>query len=93
VEVADVIVTFEGSFVKYRDQFQAHPSWTTRYPVSRFAHLLHTTSAAEATQAVQLARTRRAGVLGTTDRRDQPENTWGALPSYWQSLPGFLTGR
>jgi hypothetical protein len=89
---ADVIVTFENTFQAYRDNFAAPPAWTTKYPPSRFAHLLHTTNAQQAREAVTLARARGAGVLGVTDQLGSG-NTWGSPPSYIQDLSAILSGR
>lgn len=81
--IADVIVTFEGSFSAYATSYSA-PSWTARYASERFWHLVYAApTETELLEAVRLARQRRAGWLYVTP--GTLPNPWDALPptSYW----------
>jgi hypothetical protein len=94
VNVYDVIVTFEGTYNSYSTAYSPSSNflvWSARYPVSRFAHIVHSTSLAQAKLATALARERRAGYFHATDVPGAPSNTYGSLPSYWQSLPSILS--
>ena len=79
--LADVLVTFEGSYASYRSL--ASPDWVKKYPASRFWHLVYATTSADMPTAVKLARQRSAGHLYVTD--DVLPNPWDTLPPYWSS--------
>ena len=79
--LADVLVTFEGTWATYRAI--ASPEWVKRYPASRFWHLVYATPEADMPAAVKLARQRSAGNLYVTD--DDLPNPWDTLPRYWSA--------
>jgi hypothetical protein len=82
--VSSVIVTFEGSYADYVREYSA-PAWVSRYPPSRFWHLVHGASTARRLEtAVDLGRKRRVGWMYVTPGR--LPNPWDKLPtgSYWE---------
>lgn len=79
MSIGDIVVIFEGSYSTYVSQI--FPSWLTKYPSSKTAHLVYNTSQGNLNSAVQLAGQRYAGYLYVTN--DVPPNPWNTLPSYW----------
>jgi hypothetical protein len=77
-DLADVVVTFEGSYAAYADAVKATPAWLHREPPERVAHLLY---GATRTQALGALAGAEAGHLYATS---------GALPNPWRTLPGYL---
>ena len=61
------------------------PSWTRRYPVERFWHLVYDAPTTEAMNAtVDWAGRRRAGMIYVTDLpMTEARSQWDALPAYW----------
>jgi hypothetical protein len=85
MDVADIVVTFEGPYTAYLARYTA-PDWVARYPPSRFWHVVHSTPRMEdMLTAVQLSKARRAGWIYVTD--DLMPNPWDTLPDgdYWQA--------
>ncbi len=81
--VSDVLLTFEGTYNTYSSRYSA-PSWVSRYPPSRFWHLVYSTSNTRAMErAVSLSKQRGAGWVYVTP--DNLPNPWDTLPSgsYW----------
>jgi hypothetical protein len=74
-EFADVVVTFEGPWVAYREHAVA--DWTRRHPAERFCHLVHSTPPAQVAAVCEGARGRHAGAVYATELT-------GANP--WESL-------
>lgn len=76
---ADVIVTFEGSYLEYEDRLAVMPGWLGQVPRDRIAHLVY---GATREQALALARGNgHAGRLYVTS---------GGLPDPWSALPDYL---
>lgn len=74
-ELADVVVTFEGSWLAYRDHAAA--DWTADHPAERFCHLVHSTPPNEVTAAHDTARARHVGAFYVTELGGA--NPWGSL--------------
>jgi hypothetical protein len=77
-DVADVVVTFEGTYDGYADAMSATPQWLRELGPDRVAHLVHGATRAEALDAVAGA---AAGYVYVTS---------GAMPNPWRSLPAYL---
>jgi hypothetical protein len=77
-DVADVIVTFEGSAAAYPAALRAMPSWLDDVPPDRVAHLVH---GADRSQALRAVAGSTAGFLYATS---------GRMPNPWRSLPAYL---
>ncbi|MEU3458322.1 spherulation-specific family 4 protein [Streptomyces sp. NPDC006733] len=60
-EIADLLVTFEGSWATYRAAV-AVPAWTGRYPAERFCHLVYDVPAKLCALAARTAGLRGAAV-------------------------------
>ncbi|HEU5355616.1 MAG TPA: spherulation-specific family 4 protein [Actinocrinis sp.] len=74
-ELADVVVTFEGPWLAYRDHAAA--DWTANHPPERFCHLVHSTPPEEMTAAQDTAHTRHVGAFYVTELSGA--NPWGCL--------------
>lgn len=79
-ELADQVVTFDGSWSDYR-QTQV-PDWVDAYPAQRFCHLVHGVPVQHVETVLRLARWQGAGTVYVTDRG--AEDPWIGLPSYWR---------
>ncbi|MBI3897155.1 MAG: hypothetical protein HY308_02535 [Gammaproteobacteria bacterium] len=95
-DTADIFVTFEGSKTSYLQAPSAANGWVgwtggnvivkgqyqigTKYPSSRFWHLVYDTGAGDYQQIIDLAFDRWAGTVETTD--DVMPNPWDVKPSY-----------
>jgi hypothetical protein len=77
-ELADVVVTFEGTYAAYVDALRDAPAWLDREPPEHVAHLVY---GATRTQALGALTTAAAGYLYATS---------GALPNPWRTLPAYL---
>ncbi|WP_395570568.1 spherulation-specific family 4 protein [Streptomyces sp. BK79] len=80
--LADLVVTFEGSWSVYVAAF-SRPDWTLRLPPERFCHLVYGVPEALAPLAVRTARERGAAVSGPVT---------GGPPNPWAGLTPVLTG-
>ncbi|MEV3990793.1 spherulation-specific family 4 protein [Streptomyces sp. NPDC049837] len=87
VELADLVVTFEGPWSEYRGW--RPPKWSRQWPSSRVCHLVFDTPVSVLGRAVDLTRTRGAGYVYVTDRT--LPNPWEALPTYWPALVGVAS--
>ena len=74
-EVADLLITFEGSWEQYRAM--RPPEWTASFPARRFGHLVHGAPAGSCAAVPALARLRHAGVSYATPGTGA--NPWGVL--------------
>ena len=74
-ELADVLVTFEGPWLAYRDH--APVNWTTEHPPERFCHLVHSTPPEELAAARDSVCERHVGAFYVTERSGA--NPWGSL--------------
>ncbi|WNB86348.1 spherulation-specific family 4 protein [Cellulomonas sp. ATA003] len=76
LDLANVTVTFEGTWSQYVGL--KVPTWVTRFPASRFCHLVHTVPDEEFGPGLALAADRHARSVFLTDGRG--ENPWDHLP-------------
>jgi hypothetical protein len=74
--IADVVVTFEGTYVEYEDRRAAFPAWLAELPRERTAQLVY---GATREQALALARTADGRLYVTSG---EPPDPWGTLPDY-----------
>jgi hypothetical protein len=74
-EFADVLVTFEGSWLAYRDHSSV--DWTTDHPAERFCHLVHSTPPEELAAAHEAVLNRHVGGFYITEQSGA--NPWGSL--------------
>jgi hypothetical protein len=65
LDLGNVTVTFEGTWSQY--VALRIPGWVTRFPATRFCHLVHTVPPREFGPGLQLAADRHAGVVYLTD--------------------------
>jgi hypothetical protein len=86
LDVADIVVTFEGSFADYQSKWSnADRGWETPGNAHRIWHIVHTTPSAQWNTALDLSRARNAGYVYVTHLRADPTvNTFGALPPYFR---------
>jgi hypothetical protein len=77
--IADVVVTFEGSYADYSAAVARIPDWVRRQPPDRVAHLVYGASRDQALTVA--AHPDAAGYLFVTS---------GSLPDPWQTLPPYL---
>jgi hypothetical protein len=77
-ELADVVVTFEGTYAGYADAMAAAPEWLRRMRPDRVAHLVYGATRAEALDGVAGS---AAGYVYVTS---------GAMPNPWRSVPAYL---
>ncbi len=77
-DVADVVVTFEGSFAQYGED--RPPAWLGDLPRDRIAVLVHGASAAQA-----------ADVVAGAEHAGYAYATPGVLPHPWGTVPGYIT--
>lgn len=83
MEVANIVVTFEGSYDSYVNNYST-PSWVGDYSPRRFWHLVHSApTITEMERAVRLSKDRNAGWVYVTP--DTLSNPWDTLPPdvYW----------
>jgi Spherulation-specific family 4 len=85
LSVASIVVTFESSFADYQNAWSTSGrGWETPANAGRIWHIVHTASSSQWSAALDLSRTRSAGYVFVTSFTED-ENTFGALPSYFQS--------
>ncbi|MEU3777741.1 spherulation-specific family 4 protein [Streptomyces sp. NPDC032472] len=89
VDLADVVVTFEGSMAAYRAL--TLPDWLTALQPERTAHLIYEAAADEAVEAVGLARRRGCHHVYATSATFASGNPWSTLPDYWPRTVAALT--
>jgi Spherulation-specific family 4 len=83
MSVADIVVTFEGSYIEYLTSYTAS-DWVNKYDSKRFWHLVNgVQSGAQLERSIRLSRRRGAGWVYVTP--DGLPNPWGRLPAevYW----------
>jgi hypothetical protein len=89
LQVANVLVVFEGPYSSYRG-LQV-PGWVRHYRATRFAQVIHDTPRADLARAVRLGRQRRAGYIYVTDLGGS--DPYNALPSYWTQEVAAVAAR
>jgi hypothetical protein len=82
LDVADVVVTFEGHVAQYDAALASAPAWLEQLPAKRVAHLVYGASRAEAMAAVGAGG--HAGYFYVTS---------GTLPNPWQTVPEYLAAQ
>ena len=82
IDLANVTVTFEGSWQEYRD-FE-EPDWITDRPASRFCHFVYGVPRKIARAPEEIVGDRHVGSVCFTD---------GDLPNPWDRIPPALRGR
>lgn len=85
MSVADVIITFEGSYEAYLSEPES-PGWTQRYSPDRFWHLVYDApTARRMREVIRASKSRGAGWVYVTP--EALPNPWGTLPSdaYWSN--------
>jgi hypothetical protein len=75
-DLADVVVTFEGSYADYRPALERMPGWVGEMDATRLAHLIYGAGPAQALSAVRGERA--AGYVYATP---------GVQPNPWRTLP------
>jgi hypothetical protein len=78
-DLADIVVTFEGTYAGYAAALQAMPAWLSGAPRKHAAHLIYDSSRPEALHAAAGA---AAGYVYATS---------GTLPNPWRGLPAYLS--
>lgn len=80
MNVADVVLVFEGSYEEYRRL--SVPGWVSGYHPNQFYHVVYgVSSATRMRSALSWARSRNAGYVYVTN--DVLDNPYDALPGYW----------
>lgn len=87
-DVADVVVTFEGTRAVYADA--SFPAWTTERGAARFAHLVYEAAGAEPGSVERVAAKRNAANVYVTD--DAGANPWDVLPAGHAQAAKALAG-
>jgi hypothetical protein len=77
-DVADVVVTFEGTYAGYASAVGKMPDWLRALRPDRVAHLVYGATRAQAIDAVGAA---AAGYVYVTS---------GVLPNPWRTVPAYL---
>jgi spherulation-specific family 4 protein len=77
--IADVVVTYEGTYADYAAALERMPGWLARQPSERVAHLVYGASREQALTAVR--NPARVGYVYATS---------GSLPDPWRTLPSYL---
>jgi hypothetical protein len=84
LKTADIICTFEDGYDDYSTKYSA-PAWVTKYPASRFWHIVYGANQAQMLDSVAKSKQRHAGwVFVTSAGLPNPYDVLPA-PSYWAS--------
>ena len=78
-DLADVIVTFEGTYRDYAAAIERMPDWIRQQPPGRIAHLVYGATREQALDVVQ--HPGEAGYVYATS---------GTMPDPWRELPDYL---
>ncbi len=82
ISIGDTTTIFEGTYNTYKTW--SAPRWVSRYPASKFTHLVYaTSSSSNMKSAITRSKNNRAGYVYVTN--DVLPNPWDTLPSYWSS--------
>jgi hypothetical protein len=87
LDLADVVVTYEGTGDGYAAALDRMPDWVQRLPAERTAHLLYDTSREQARKAV--AAGGRARLYSTPGALPNP---WGEVSPYLREQESLLAG-
>ena len=86
VKIADMIIMTEGKYADYVNK--KFPEWVSKYPATKFGHLVYDTPKDSLAKAMSLSKERNAGYVYVTD--DGGDNPWDTLPSYWQEETSLI---
>jgi len=77
----DIVINFENTYAVYRTWSPS--GWESKYPASRFWHLVYGANEAQMQRAIALSKQRNAGWVYVTN--DVLVNPWDTLPAdpYW----------
>lgn len=77
----DIVINFENTYAVYRTWSPS--GWESKYPASRFWHLVYGANEAQMQRAITLSKQRNAGWVYVTN--DVLVNPWDTLPAdpYW----------
>jgi len=81
--VADIVLTFEGSFEDYQSKYHA-PDWVSKYKSNRFWHVVYKAATVDDMKdVVRLSKERNAGWVYVTS--ELMPNPYGKMPAedYW----------
>ena len=78
-DLADVVVTFEGTYADYAPAVDRMPDWVRRLPRGQIAHLVYGASREQALDAI-----RNPGEAGYVYA------TSGTMPDPWRELPAYV---
>jgi hypothetical protein len=88
MQIADVVLTFEGGFEAYRAL--KVPAWVWSYDPSRFWHVVYgVSSGTRMRSALRWSQSRNVGHMYVTN--DRLDNPWDTLPSYFAQELGELS--
>jgi hypothetical protein len=89
LSVADILLTFEGSYEKYKNNWLPL-TWESDFPENRFWHLVYNTNKPEMLNTLALSKQRNVEYIYVTD--DILDNPWDTIPnnSYWDAELGAL---
>jgi hypothetical protein len=78
---ADIVINFENTYAVYRTWSPS--GWESKYPASRFWHLVYGANETQMQRAITLSKQRNAGWVYVTN--DVLPNPWDTLPAdpYW----------
>lgn len=99
MEIADIVVDFEGSCDIYLGATTAMPKWRSKYRPDRFWHIVYDVPSASVRSVVDAARARRTGWLYATDQPIDDTSPdmylYNRLPdaATWHQLEDLLTRR
>lgn len=81
MSATDIVINFENTYAVYRTWSPS--GWESKYPASRFWHLIHGANEAQMQRAITLSKQRNAGWVYVTN--DVMINPWDTLPAdpYW----------
>ncbi|MDD4930949.1 MAG: spherulation-specific family 4 protein [Candidatus Colwellbacteria bacterium] len=80
MSIVDLVIVTEGKYADYINR--EFPEWMSKYPASKFGHLVYEVPEDSLSKALELSKKRNAGFIYLTD--DGGGNPWDKLPTYWQ---------
>jgi hypothetical protein len=75
----DIIVEYEDTYAQYNEWTSA--GWESKYPATRFWHIIYDTKQRDVLPALQLAQSRHVGWIYITD--NTLPDPFASLPTYW----------
>ncbi len=80
---SDVVLSFEDTYANYVGA--QTPTWVTKYPRTRFWHIVLSASQTDMANAVTLARSRNVGLVYATDQGPATAYSQLVTGTYWQA--------